>query len=268
MSCQINALGKYFGNLGNVTLIAGDLVKKFDVTSLLPSTDVVVSGDRDPSSYPFDTYEAQFVVFAVDGPFNSATAKTIPLGLNFFGLVGSYYANADVGQLENEADGLFAYGVTLTVGRSVTTKFFSLVTGAIMWGLTLAYGLVSTNIRYKGRKLEVPFVALGAALLFAMPNIRNAAPNTPPIGTQMDMATIFFAIVVIGGCLIVNIFRAVYEWAPPAAPKPAEKSAPEKIPDPRRPSSIAWYKEGLLRIRISTMVRKSSTCPSITRTRQ
>ncbi|KXS16723.1 hypothetical protein M427DRAFT_55347 [Gonapodya prolifera JEL478] len=219
----INALGKFSGNLGNVTLYAADTIKKFDVTSLLPSLDVVVSGDGDPSTYPFDKYEAAFIVFAADGPVNSATSKSIPLGFNFYGLVGSYYANADVLQILNEADGQFFYQVTLTVGRSVTTRFFSIVTGIIMWGLTLAYGLVSTDIRYKGRKLEVPFVALGAALLFALPNIRNAAPNTPPIGTQMDMATLFFAIVVIGGCLIVNIFRAVYEYAPPAA-KPAEKS--------------------------------------------
>ncbi|KXS19027.1 hypothetical protein M427DRAFT_181451 [Gonapodya prolifera JEL478] len=83
------------------------------------------------------------------------------------------------------------------------------------------------------RKIEFPFMALCAAPLFSLPNIHNAAPNTPPIGTQMDMATLFFAIVVIGGCLINNIFRAVYD-------KPAAK-AEEPKPSPP-PTQIAFEK--------------------------
>ncbi|KXS21202.1 hypothetical protein M427DRAFT_313564 [Gonapodya prolifera JEL478] len=88
----------------------------------------------------------------------------------------------------------------------------------IMWGLLLGYGLISLDMWFKGRKFEVPFLALGASLLFALPNIRNAAPLAPPIGTQLDMAGLFVGLIAIGGCLIVNMFRVVYEIAPPKPP--------------------------------------------------
>ncbi|KAJ3316919.1 hypothetical protein HDU93_004237 [Gonapodya sp. JEL0774] len=111
-----------------------------------------------------------------------------------------------------------------------------------MWGLTLAYGTVTTDIRFKGRKMDLPLVALGAALLFALPNIRNAAPNTPPIGTQLDMGTLFFSIVVVGVCLIVNIFRVVWEISPPAQPKPSVDKEP--VEKPRLPEFTASMASG------------------------
>ncbi|KAJ3334983.1 hypothetical protein HDU93_006891, partial [Gonapodya sp. JEL0774] len=181
------------------TVVLGDTTKKFDVTAFQPGIDVVFTSVGDVSSFPFDVYEGGFPIGAFTGPVNSTYVKTIPVGINFESTLGTYSATTEIDDLR-DVTGLpnqIVYSYNVTVRRSISTKFFALTITIIIWGLLIGYGMLTTDIRFKGQKMQVPYLALGASLLFALPNIRNAAPLAPPIGTQLDMAGLFVAILAI-----------------------------------------------------------------------
>ncbi|KXS10463.1 hypothetical protein M427DRAFT_73884 [Gonapodya prolifera JEL478] len=222
----VDGIGKYEGNLGNITLVAGDSYKTFDGTTTTVGLDVSFGAtDGDVSSFPFDIHAGSSTVTAFVGKPPAANGTFIPLGFQNMGTTGSFTSVALILGVDN-TPGVYAYQIGVAVGRSSATKFFAIFTAFLQWVITLGYGFITVDIRFRGRKLEFPILAMGPGLLFAMPGIRNAAPNAPPIGTQLDMASLFFALAVIGLCLCANIFRYLWEAGiPPSTPAAAASSA-------------------------------------------
>ncbi|KXS10466.1 hypothetical protein M427DRAFT_37000 [Gonapodya prolifera JEL478] len=221
----LSGIGKYAANLANVTFVAGDVSKKFDITAVEPGLDATMSAtDGDPSTFPFDAHTGDALVYAFIG--TQAPGNYIPLGFQNVGFTGSFTAKAFI-QATDPTPNQLRYSVGVNVSRSATTKLFAILVAAVQWGLSLGYGLMTTDIRFKGRKLELPILAMGPGLLFAMPGIRNSTPNAPPIGTQLDMASLFFAMAVIGLCLVSNMIRFLWEASHPAPAKPAESKKPD-----------------------------------------
>jgi hypothetical protein len=60
--------------------------------------------------------------------------------------------------------------------------------------VTRAFGL---------HKVGFPTLASLAALLFAIPGIRNSMPNTPPVGTLSDFIVFFWALLIVAVCMAV-----------------------------------------------------------------
>ncbi|KXS19026.1 hypothetical protein M427DRAFT_53481, partial [Gonapodya prolifera JEL478] len=110
----------------------GDTVEKSDATSLLPAVDVTVIVVGDSSAFPFDEYDSTFLVLVSEGAITTTSLHSIPLGFSFSGLIGNYALHADVTPVGSEAQGLFAYQMSVTIGGSVTTKFFTIVARIIM----------------------------------------------------------------------------------------------------------------------------------------
>ncbi|KAJ3340362.1 hypothetical protein HDU93_007087 [Gonapodya sp. JEL0774] len=219
----LDGTGIYANNLNNVTIVAGDTSKTFDLTATSPGVDGTMSSDDgDASAFPFDVHTGTAVVYAFTGLPPATPGRYIPLGFQVVGFTGAYKAEASILDTDKRT-GVFSYNVAIKITRGVTTKLFALLVSAIFWGLSLGYGLLTVDIRFKGRKLDLPILAMGPGLLFAMPIVRNATPSIPPIGTQLDMASLFFGMSVVGLCLINNLFRLLWESSA-QTDKPAMKS--------------------------------------------
>ncbi|KAJ3340363.1 hypothetical protein HDU93_007088 [Gonapodya sp. JEL0774] len=244
----VGGIGKYSENLGGISIVAGDSFVTLDGTAPVVGIDAVFgSTDGDASSYPFDFHYGTTTVLAFQGT-TPTPGRYIPMGFQNTGTTGSFTTAATIIGTDNRT-GIYAYTVLAAVARSSTTKFFAVFTAVIQWGLALAYGFLTVDIRFKGKKLEYTVVSAGPALLFALTGLRNAAPGIPAIGIQLDMAGLFFALSVIGVCVVVNIFRFLYEIEPqtPASlPIPSAYQQPPNRPSlpPAKPEYIEMGNPG------------------------
>jgi ABC-type Co2+ transport system permease subunit len=67
-----------------------------------------------------------------------------------------------------------------------------------MWGLSSSIFVAAMSTFFRERKPELPLIALSGALLFALPNVRNAQPGIPNVvGTISDMIGYFFNMLLI-----------------------------------------------------------------------
>eukprot|EP00455_Lapot_gusevi_P038771 TRINITY_DN4346_c0_g1_i1.p1 TRINITY_DN4346_c0_g1~~TRINITY_DN4346_c0_g1_i1.p1 ORF type:complete len:107 (+),score=31.19 TRINITY_DN4346_c0_g1_i1:51-371(+) len=89
-----------------------------------------------------------------------------------------------------------------------------------MWGILIAECLVlywMVVLRY--RKTDNPaLLAFFAAVIFALPSLRNSLPFQPPLGCLLDFGSFFWAEIVAMGALLLISIRFVLDSAPPAAP--------------------------------------------------
>lgn len=171
---------------------------------LLGEGDVVVALDGDVSSYPFDVHSGEVFISAETYTSNadgSVTAGTrVPIALQAQDGVSGWTATADLPTgFEDYAVGSF------TFSRAFSTQVFAvlLVTLFMIVALcALVVGILTVSNR---RRIEVTLLSWCAALLFALPVLRNNLPNAPPIGATIDIFVFLWAIVMtaIGLVLLV-----------------------------------------------------------------
>ncbi|KAJ3323844.1 hypothetical protein HDV06_001214 [Boothiomyces sp. JEL0866] len=171
-------------------------------------------------TYPFDTYDTVVSVLVKE----FASQKPIPFSYDFSGAIDLWKSdiesfNGDVfdGPAEEK---LF----TVTLSRTYITIVFSIFLYAIMWVLSGSAFLVILSIWTRGRKVEPPTIAAVGAILFALPNIRNAQPGAPPVGCNADIAAFFPCLILVTASVamgLINYF-SVYK----AEPKPQPAAAP------------------------------------------
>eukprot|EP00455_Lapot_gusevi_P038773 TRINITY_DN4346_c0_g1_i4.p1 TRINITY_DN4346_c0_g1~~TRINITY_DN4346_c0_g1_i4.p1 ORF type:complete len:419 (+),score=62.57 TRINITY_DN4346_c0_g1_i4:76-1332(+) len=104
--------------------------------------------------------------------------------------------------------------------RPNVSKIYPMCVVIGMWGILIAECLVlywMVVLRY--RKTDNPaLLAFFAAVIFALPSLRNSLPFQPPLGCLLDFGSFFWAEIVAMGALLLISIRFVLDSAPPAAP--------------------------------------------------
>lgn len=126
----------------------------------------VTFAEGDMNKYPFDYYADALHVFAQTNV-TSGSPETVPLAFSFSGHIQGWNIASSVKETQGDVE------LLLNLTRSGTTKFFSLFIVILMWALSLTILALAVTLWIRKRKVEPPTIAVGAALLFALPAIRN-----------------------------------------------------------------------------------------------
>jgi uncharacterized membrane protein (DUF373 family) len=96
--------------------------------------------------------------------------------------------------------------------RSRTTKFFSIFINILMWLLSLLLLAMVVGIWFRNRSVEPPTLAFNAALLFAVPAIRQVQPGIPTIGCIADAAGFFWCMAIVSFCLLALMTNYIVKY--------------------------------------------------------
>lgn len=113
--------------------------------------------------------------------------------------------------------------------RSPSTKTFAVVIIAVLVALAGMGLFVAVQTARDKRKFQPPMTTWYAAMLFAVVPLRNALPNAPPFGAEVDVRVVLWVIVV----LVLSMLIYITCWWRHLAPEPpAEPEKPAKSAEP------------------------------------
>ncbi|KAJ3094801.1 hypothetical protein HDU97_007558 [Phlyctochytrium planicorne] len=186
----------------------------------------------DINNYPVDRYTATDLFIEAEVTNKNATAPLqVPLLVTFSASLLTYTVKLIALQdfLSPNNPSYETIVLAFKASRAITTIFFSGLIMTIMWGLSLLAVFLAITLWLRGRKVEPPTIAFSIALMFALPNIRNTQPGSPPVGCTADVVSYFWAMVlsaITAGLLLVN-YIVKYNYDPALDP-PSPASASEK----------------------------------------
>lgn len=122
--------------------------------------------------------------------------------------------------------------ITLTINRTnLVYQGFLFVAFWVIMLIEIALMILYTVCN---AKLETPILALTNGFMFALPAIRNSAPFQPPMGTTLDYASFYwamlvavFAFVVVGVKYILGLIQALPALKKVEPDKKVEEKKPE-----------------------------------------
>lgn len=150
-------------------------------TPMTPWTIQVNIDAGDILDYPFDHYVAALNINARSG--------TEPIKLV---AVLDHVPHGLTAHMEDEASKSGTLGLSLTVKRSPTIMFVIFLSVMSLSLVTISACTVAYHVVANGRKIEFGMMVWTAALLFVVPTVRNALPNSPPMGSFIDFAVFFW----------------------------------------------------------------------------
>jgi hypothetical protein len=173
----------------------------------------------DPSDWPFDRYHS--------GPI---TVDLVRGGAQVPERISATFVDRVPGwrveiPLPGKADVPEPYRIT--VHRSPSTAVFASVIVIVMVALAGIGLFVAVQTARNRRKFQPPMTTWYAAMLFAVMPLRNALPDSPPIGSWIDVTVVLWVIVllVIAMLLYINCWwrhlRPVAEQPAPPVGEPA-----------------------------------------------
>ncbi|KAI8910270.1 hypothetical protein EDD86DRAFT_246655 [Gorgonomyces haynaldii] len=138
------------------------------------------------NNYPLDNY-------TMAASFSASNSQgSLPIGFLEPKILQGWSIDSSVSDRSNGARVL-----TVNLTRSMTTILYSILILIIMWILSLTIFILSVTLWFRERKVEPPTIAVSAALLFALPAIRNTQPGAPTIGITADTAGFFWAMILV-----------------------------------------------------------------------
>jgi hypothetical protein len=84
---------------------------------------------------------------------------------------------------------------TITFSRAFSTQVFALLILCLVVVLSVLALIVGLLVQTNRRRAEATLMSWAAALLFALPLLRNYMPNAPPIGAAIDVYVYLWVIV-------------------------------------------------------------------------
>jgi hypothetical protein len=158
----------------------------------------------DPNEYPFDVYTFNnYLVHAYTT--NASKVQSFPMAMVVHGVIQGWRLSFEITDLytydQKTGQALDSYlRLSVKVRRSGTTLAFTLLIFILMWSLTLG-ALLMTLCFFSFDFAEPPLIGILATLLFALPAVRNTQPGVPPIGCTVDVAGLFWNMVIIASCI-------------------------------------------------------------------
>ena len=167
---------------------------KFTAGDSLGRLETTIGIDGELANYPFDVHNGEITLTAdtyrtaPDGSIQSTGPLVI--GVQSTGGVSGWDTTSALGAGLSEFQGM-----DLTFDRAFSTQVFALVLlslAVILSSFALVVGVLAFTNR---RKAEVGLMSWTAALLFALPLLRNYFPNGPPVGASIDIFVYLWVIV-------------------------------------------------------------------------
>ncbi|GEM_PF-641315 len=159
--------------------------------------------EGDPNGYPFDNHSVEVYMeldaLPTENQPGSTSVTSVPLSLKFYGNLPGF----DISSTPTKENTSEVVANAVSISRSDTVKFFSIIVMVIMWVLSLLSLLLAIRVVMLGKLPEFGMLGWLTALLFAFPAIRNAQPNVPPVGTFSDFISFFWAEVIVVVALVL-----------------------------------------------------------------
>jgi hypothetical protein len=169
--------------------------------------------------YPFDHHDS-LMHFDLSTPVNKGKLPTeeqivngevplpeyqqIPITIDFDGSFGGYAL-----KVEEIGEDLIGYAdLSMSVSRSPTVITFACFVMLLKWLLAMTTVFMMLSVTVRGRKAELSMFTWMAALLFALPPLRNSMPDIPPIGSLPDFVAFFWA----EGIVAISLICIAFTW--------------------------------------------------------
>ncbi len=182
-----------------VKFLAGDTIGQFDAP---------VGLDGEAANYPFDSHAGFVVVVAdtymVGSDGTVVTVENVPVGLRGAGSVNGWNTTMDIEPTVSESP-----MAVLTFDRAFSTQMFAILLLALSVVIALMSVVIGVLVMTNRRRLEATMLSWGAALLFALPLLRNHLPNAPPVGSSIDIYVYLW--VIVGA--VAGLLMLVTSWA-------------------------------------------------------
>lgn len=205
---QFAPAGEYLGDDG--TNLSEDLVLSVNSSTGKEETvfkkgdrmnpmDITLSLDGTASDYPFDSELTALAINLtkpvveedeVDGVKTTLTNyEDVSVSVSYTGALTGYKIEAS--EAAEKVEGISE--IDMVVSRSSSVQTFAVFVMILQWALALSALFAALSIIVRKRKIEFGMLSWLGALLFALPPLRNAMPYVPPIGTQSDFMSFFWA---------------------------------------------------------------------------
>lgn len=161
------------------------------------------------SQYPLDTYEGTLYVDATTGADNS---EAVPVSIEAASGLAGWSMKV------TKPDSLGPNDVpsaTFTLSRPFVTKAYAGIVLFLFILIALVAVFVAIAVGGMRRRIEPALLGWGAALLFAVPALRNAMPGAPPIGAWIDVLVFLWVIVLVIIAYLVVVATWIRKSPPP-----------------------------------------------------
>jgi hypothetical protein len=147
----------------------------------------------DPNEYPYDVYSFQNYLLRAH-----TNGSHVALAMKQSGTLQGWklsYRITELGSADPDNNDNYLK-LSITASRSTTTLAFSMLLFLVMW--LLSFGAFMLTVCYiTFGFLEPPLIAILGTMLFALPAVRNTQPGVPPIGCILDVAGLFWNMVLL-----------------------------------------------------------------------
>jgi hypothetical protein len=178
--------------------MAGDPVGQFDA---------VIGIDGEEANYPFDVHtgflDISAETFVVDPDGSEVSGDEVAIGVQGLGGVNGWDTTMDLDSGMSTTP--FA---VVTFHRAFSTQVFALLLLGLSVILALCSVVAGVLVGSNRRRLEVTMLSWAAALLFALPLLRNYLPNAPPVGASIDIYVYLWVIV----AAVTGLVMLVVAW--------------------------------------------------------
>lgn len=178
---------------------------KFPAGTSMGSREMVVALGGDTAIYPFDDHGSELLISAdtytkgSDGSIRSVSEVT--LFPEAAGGVNGWDTTIDL-----TPDSGFGYIASFGFQRAFSTIVFVMVILVIAGVLAFLALVTGALVQADRRPAEAALLSWTAALIFALPALRNYMPNAPPFGASIDMYAYLWFIVAAGVAAVLVIF--------------------------------------------------------------
>ncbi|KAJ3079560.1 hypothetical protein HK102_003697 [Quaeritorhiza haematococci] len=188
----------------NLTL--GDKETPFRANNIIPRQEITLPiTEGMPTNYPMDKYKAELFIEA--NTLINGTEVGIPT------LAFTYSAlqlfNIDTNFTYISQTDTYSMVASIDIKRSRMVVGYSIFVIIIMWVLSLSLFTMSVGIWVRKRKVEPPTIGVATAMLFALPNVRNAQPGIGDIGSLGDVAGYFWNMVLIVASVLLLLWNYI-----------------------------------------------------------
>lgn len=158
------------------------------------------------SSYPLDKYEGTLQAIAT----TNGGQTDVPIALVGNAGLEGWALSVSNPQQSAEAPS----EATFILSRPFVTQTFVFIVLILFILIALFAITVAYVVGARKRRIEPALLGWGAALLFALPALRNAMPGAPPIGAWIDILVFLWVIVI----AVISYLVVVSTWVRKSAP--------------------------------------------------
>jgi hypothetical protein len=172
----------------------------------MPAAELELSfDDGNVADYPFDEYSTSVRLRALEAKADLREARVLPVVVTFWEGLYGYRATAQ--EAQSAADG--EVWLRIDVRRTSAFRYFATAVYLVMFVFAAAGLTIGERAFLGARPPEPTLIGALAAMVFALPILRNALPGAPPVGVRADLLVFLWAIIATALALIL----LVYSWA-------------------------------------------------------